>query len=76
MVLALASTSVTAPTSNSSMSVILIVKLCVEKLVSSLAARTVMLCEVALSASRAPATVTTPVLASMANRPPALSSRV
>ena len=72
--LAVASVSVTAPTSNSSRSPIAIVKPWSVKEPSVEVARTVMF-RVGPSASRSivPATVTTPVLASMVNRPPSSS---
>ena len=67
----------TAPTSNSSTSLMVMVKTWSVNEPSAEVARTVML-RLAPSASRsiAPATVTTPVLASMANRPPSLSLRL
>ena len=67
---------VTAPTSNSSTSLTLIVKACVLNEPSAEVARTVMLCEAAASRSSSvpSATVTTPVDPLIANRPPALSS--
>ena len=66
--------SVTAPTSNSSTSLMLIVNTWSVKEPSAEVARTVMF-RVGPSASRSivPATVTTPVLASMVNRPPSSS---
>ena len=76
MELAAAFVSVTGPTSNSSTSVRLIEKTCVEKLLSLEVARTVMLWEVAASklSSVEFATVTMPVPLAIAKRPPALSS--
>ena len=74
-VLAAALVSVTAPMSNSSTSLTLIVNTCVgERAVGrSGADRDVVRCAVRFAIDALPATVTTPVLASMANRPPALS---
>ena len=67
--------SLTAPTLNSSTSLMLMVKFCSLVEPSAEVARTVMSCEAFASrlSSVPSATVTTPVLASMAKRPPALS---
>ena len=76
MLFAVALVSVTDPTSNSSTSVKLIVKLAVEKLVSLEVARTVMVWLVAASKFNRVllATVTTPVLLLIVKRPPDESS--
>ena len=73
--LAVAFASVTAPTSNSSTSLMVIVKTCVgERAVGRGGADgDVVGWRRRFAVESPPATVTTPVLASMANRPPSLS---
>ena len=74
---AVTSISAIAPTSSSSASTTLIVKVCVENEPSVLVARTAISCEAAASRSSSKpfATVMTPEVVSIAKRPPAESSR-